>query len=179
MPVPPFNPDEYFRYAWDAVQIERPVEYSLFTFGESELPYYLVVEGETPSELVSVTEGEVRITRPIIVTPDNARPEFRNFFEDPALEGMADCLLARTAAFGHLKFDNLQRPEELVSDSMEEVVARLNRRLDQLEEDRVAVLTAPYGLGGVALLKYAADRVWQSAPDNIQELRERGFLPDL
>jgi hypothetical protein len=26
-------------------------------------------------------------------------------------------------------------------------------------------------------LRYAAERVWNSAPDNIQELRERGFLP--
>jgi len=27
------------------------------------------------------------------------------------------------------------------------------------------------------VLKYATDRVWHSAPDNLQELRERGFLP--
>jgi len=26
-------------------------------------------------------------------------------------------------------------------------------------------------------LRYAAERVWSSASDNIQELRERGFLP--
>ena len=158
MPVPPFNPDEYFRHAWDAVQIERPVEYSLFTFGESELPYFLVVDSEEPSEPVSLTEGEVRITRPTIVTPGNARPEFRNFFEDSSFDGMAEFLLARSAAFGHLKLDNLQRPKELISDSVEEVVAKLSRRLDNQEEDRVAILSAPFGLGGVALLKYAADR---------------------
>ena len=87
-------------------------------------------------------------------------------------------LLQRTAAFSHLKFDNLHGPSQIVSDSVDEVVARLNRKLDTEEEDRVAILTAPYGLGGLAVLRYAAERVWRSAPDNIQELRERGFLPD-
>ena len=53
----------------------------------------------------------------------------------------------------------------------------LHRRLDDEEEDRVAILTAPQNLAGIAVLRYAAERVLKSAPDNIQELRERGFLP--
>jgi hypothetical protein len=31
-------------------------------------------------------------------------------------------------------------------------------------------------MGGIAIMRYAAERVWESAPGNIQELRERGFL---
>jgi hypothetical protein len=61
---------------------------------------------------------------------------------------------------------------------VDEVVSRLNRHLDAEEEDRTAILTAPHGLGGIAVLKYATERVWQSSADNIKELRERGFLPD-
>jgi hypothetical protein len=60
---------------------------------------------------------------------------------------------------------------------MEATVANLNRQLDTEEEDRVAILTAPPDLGGMAVLRYAAERIWRSGPDNIQELRERGFLP--
>ena len=54
---------------------------------------------------------------------------------------------------------------------------RINRKLDEEEEDRVAILTAPPGLGGVAVLRYCLERVAQSAPDNLAELRERGLLP--
>lgn len=90
---------------------------------------------------------------------------------------MVDFLLARSAAFSHLKFNNRQGKEEVVSDSVEEAVAKLSERLDREEEDRVAILTAPFGLGSVAVLRYAAERIAQSAPDNIQELRERGYLP--
>lgn len=172
-----FDPEEHFRAAWEAVNIERAVHYSLFTFGESELPYFLVCHADGPGELVSLTKGQVKITRPTIITPDSGRPEFRNFFENAGEEGMVDFLMARTAAFSHLKFDNTSGPAKIVSDSVEEVVAKLNRQLDSEEEEHVAILSAPKSLAGVALLRYAADRVMSSAPDNVQELRERGFLP--
>ena len=78
------------------------------------------------------------------------------------------------------------RPRRLLRDRVvlqypgveDEVVARLNRQLGREDEDRVAILTAPHGLGGVAVLRYAAERILKSAPENIQELRERGCLPE-
>jgi hypothetical protein len=42
----------------------------------------------------------------------------------------------------------------------------------------VAILSAPHRLGKFAVLRYTAERIMESAPGNIQELRERGFLPD-
>lgn len=172
-----FEQERRFREAWDAVQIERPVHYSLFTFGESDLPYFLVCGARMPGTPVSITRGEVKITRPSIITPGNAPPEFLNFFEDQDEEGFFQFLLARSAAFSHLKFDNQRGQARIVSDSVEEAVGKLNRQLDQEEEDRVAILSSPPELAGVAVLRYASERVWSSASDNVQELRERGFLP--
>lgn len=172
-----FDRGNRFHHAWESVEIARPVHYSLFTFGESILAYYLVTSAAKPGEMVSIRQGKVRITRPMIITPDNAHPEFRNFFENQEDEEIVEFLMARSAAFSHLNFQNESGPTRIVSDSVEEAVANLNRQLDDEEEDRVAILTCPPGLEGVALFKYAADRVWSSAPDNLQELRERGFLP--
>lgn len=172
-----FDDEQRFRDAWEAIEIARTVSYSLFTFGDSELPYFLVCAAAASGETVTITRGEVRITRPTIITPDNVHPEFRNFFGENEDDSIVDFLMARTAAFSNLKIDNESGPTEIVSDRVEEAVERLNRQLDELEEDRTAILTAPPGLGGVALLRYAAERIWSSAPDNVQELRERGFLP--
>ncbi len=168
--------ERHFRELWDAVHIVRPVHYSLFTFGDSHLPYYLVCES-VAADTVSITQGEVHIRRPMILTPDTA-PEFLDFFETTEEEGVAEFLLARTARFSNLRFTNRKGEKKLVSDSLEEAVDKLNRRLDEEEEDHTAILTAPAHLTGVAVLKYASQRVWQSAADNIQELRERGFLPE-
>lgn len=172
-----YEAEQRFQQAWQAVEIVRPVHYSLFTFGESTLPYYLVCGDSTPGQTVSITQGEVRIKRPMIITPENARGEFRNFFESAEEEGLARFLLARNAQFSNLQFDNQSGEKRIVSDSLEEAIDKLNQRLDVEEEDRIAILTAPPNFAGIAVLRYAAERVWESGPDNIQELRERGFLP--
>ena len=167
-----------FRDAWRGVQIERSSPYSLFTFGESELPYFLVTAPDSPGEQVTVVRGEVRITRPLIITPDNLAPEFRDFFDDEADEGLARrFIMARSLAFSQLKFQNRRGEPRIVTDCVEEAVDRLKRQLDDAEEDRTAILVAPQQLTGFAVFRYAIERVLSSAPDNIQELRERGFLP--
>lgn len=173
-----FEQQRRFRQAWEAVQIARPVHLSLFTFGDSELPYYLVCAGRPSQPAVSITHGEVRVTRPLLITPDNLHPEFRNFFDNDDEESAAEfVLMSRTAAFSNLKFENQHGPAKIVTDSVEEAVSKLNRQLDDEDEDRVAILCAPANLAGFAVFRYAAERVMQSTPDNIQELRERGFLP--
>jgi hypothetical protein len=173
-----YQQDRKFRELWDSVAIARDVPYSLFTFGQSDLPYFLVVESSRSGEPVEVSQGTVQVTRPMIVTPYNATPEFSTFFEGEEWAGMIDYLLARTAAFSNLKLQHQSQKSELISDSVEEIVARLNRRLDAEEEDRVAILTAPHRLGPLAVLRYTTERIIESAPGNIRELRERGFLSE-
>jgi hypothetical protein len=172
-----FEDQHRFRQAWEAVRIARPVHYSLFTFGTSDLPYILVCSARAPQQTVTIRRGDVRITRPLIITPDNVHPEFRNFFENDEEGMLAEFFMRRTAAFSNLQFENQHGPSKIVTDSIEEAVAKLNQQLDRDEEDRVAILCAPNGLAGFAAFRYAAERVMRSAPDNINELRERGFLP--
>ena len=169
--------EQRFREVWRQVRIERPVQYSLFTFGYSDLDYFLVCSSQRHGEMVSIRRGNVRVSRATILTPDNFSPEFENFFENQEEQGLANFLLARTAGFSHLKFQNQSGPHKIVSDSVEEAVDRLNRQLDVEEEDRVAILSSPVELRGLAVFKYAVERIWASTPDNLQELRERGFLP--
>jgi hypothetical protein len=174
---PGFPDEQRFRAAWNAVDIARPVSYGLFTFGESDLPYFLVLAAGRGGEPVTVTQGMVKITRPLIITPDNVRPEFEDFFDSDEEEELAQFMLSRTASFSHLRLGNRRGDKRVVSDSLEEAVSKLNKQLDADDEDRIAILTAPRPLAGLAVFKYALDRIVQSAPDNINELRDRGFLP--
>lgn len=168
--------EQRFYEIWTAVRVERAVNFSLFTFGNQKLPYYLVCGVPEEGSTVSIRKGDVEITRPMIIRPDQMEPEFRNFFEEREEAEMAAFLLSRTAGFSNLKFSNTSGPERIVSDSVEEAVAKLNKQLDDEEEEHTAILSAPPGMGGIAVMRYAAERVWESAPGNIQELRERGFL---
>lgn len=170
--------EQEFFSAWRAIRIVRGSGYSLFTFGESELPYFLVVDPRVAGTPLRISRGEIRITRPLIITPDTVRPEWSGFFDDEDDTGRAGTqfLMARSAAFSHLRLNNRRGESKLVTDSVEEAVDRLTRQLEGEDDDRTAVLVAPSGLGGLALVRYASERILASAPDNIQELRERGFL---
>jgi len=169
--------ERFFQQLWESVQIERGVSYSLFTFGDSELPYFLVTPADGENKTVAVRQGQVTISRAQIMTPDNMRPEFQNFFENSDEFGAAEFLMSRTAAFSNLKLSNHQGSERIVTDTIQEAVDQLNNRLDSEEEEHTAILSAPAGMAGFALFKYASQRVMSSAQDNLQELRERGFLP--
>ena len=172
-----FSHEQQFRAMWESVRIERRVEYSLFTFGDSDLPYYLITPQAENEDTVRVRQGQVTVSRAKIITPDNMQPELRDFFEENEDFGYIEYLMSRSAAFSNLKLTNHRGNEKIVTDTVEEAVDRLNRQLDAEEEDRVAILTAPAGLTGFALFKYASERITESAPDNLNELRERGFLP--
>lgn len=172
-----FEQFQRLRAAWHAVRIERPVEYGLFTFGDSDLPYYLVTSSARKGATVTIRQGQVKVTRARIITPDSLHPEFQNFFDNDEDRDLVQFLMARTAAFSNLKLSNTAGPERIVTDTVEEAVARLNRQLDDEEEDRTAILSAPDELAGFAVLKYASEKVISSAPGNIEELRERGLLP--
>ena len=177
-----FEQFQRFRSTWNAVRIERAVELGLFTFGDSDLPYYLVTSSSGKSAtgnaaMVKVRRGTVIVSRARIITPDTMHPELRNFFEEHEQTGLIEFLMSRTAAFSNLKLSNESGPEKIVTDTVEEAVTRLNRQLDAEEEDRVAILSAPDALAGFAVFRYASERILSSAPGNIQELRERGLLP--
>lgn len=172
-----YERERAFHELWESVRIEREVTYSLFTFGDSQLPYFLVTPADNESGTIAVRQGEVTISRAKILTPDNMHPEFQNFFENSDEFGAAEFLMSRTAAFSNLKLSNHQGSERIVTDTIAEAVDQLNRRLDNDEEEHTAILSAPAGLAGFALFKYASQRVMSSAQDNLQELRERGFLP--
>jgi hypothetical protein len=176
LPFDEFSQFQRLRRLWNEVRIERSVESGLFTFGDSELPYYLVTSAPD-AQLVRIRRGHVTISRARIITADSFQPEFRNFFEELEDGDVLPFLLARSAAFSNLRVVNESGSESIVTDTVEEAVARLNRQLDAEDEDRVAILSAPASLSGFAVFRYATERILSSAPDNIQELRERGFLP--
>ena len=173
-----FDEEDNLEQLWNSVAIARPVRYSLFTFGASNLEYYLILDPGSDGNLLKIRRGKIKITRPMIITPQNSRPEFQDFFDDDHGEGLIDFLMSRTAAFSNLQLSNHSGSEKIVSDQVDEAVDRLNAQLDAEEEEHVAILVAPEKLAGVALMRYATERILSSAPDNLTELRERGFLPD-
>ena len=195
-----------------AVTIVRKTPFHLFTFGETVLPYKLVLEPKREGGEVGVCEGEITVARPTIIRPGRGGPSFRGFFSDeddgPSFdpghgfddgypntrgnpnssdwdgamgddgdgEGVVRLLMSRGVKFGNLDIGHRRLRRGRSARTVRSVIDELKAECGE-EDDRTAILLAPHGLGGVALVRYAAECVMESAPGNIGELRERGFLP--
>ncbi|MEM1061622.1 MAG: hypothetical protein AAGJ97_04750 [Planctomycetota bacterium] len=164
-----------FREQWDAVRIVRNVPYTLFTFGDTDLPYALVLEPDDDSADAGLVRGQITISRPKIITPGPDRPEFDGFFDED--DAAATLMMARGVKIPRLRFANTSRDEESVGSDVETLLARVVDRLEDEDEDRVAVLSAPRPLAGTALVRYAVEKAIESTPGNIGDLRDRGLLP--
>jgi len=143
-----FEQFQRFKAAWSAVRIERTVEYSLFTFGDSELAYYLVtrrLERDPLSEFVAVRSRSPGLG---LSRPKQCIRNCATSLEEQEDSGLTSFLMSRTASVFNLKLTNEAGLNGIVTDTVEEAVARLNRQLDSEEEDRVAVLSAPAELAG-------------------------------
>ena len=215
----PDDPGTFMRL-WGRVKVVRKTPFHLFTFGETVLPYKLVLEPKKrdgrPLGRVGVREGEITVARPTIIRPGEGGPRFRGFFEDdddgPSFDpghgyndgypntaggmigpgadddwdgSMGDgrdgeevvrFLMSRGVKFGDLSLGHRSKSRGRVPDSVEGTLDKLRREIEE-EDDRTAILLAPHGLGGVALVRYAAECIIESTPGNVGELRERGFLP--
>ena len=85
-------------------------------------------------------------------------------------------LMARGVSFGDLDIGHRRLRRGRSARTVRSIVDELKAEIVD-EDDRTGILLAPHGLGGVALVRYAAECIAESAPGNVGELRERGFLP--
>ena len=208
----PEDPQRFMKLM-GAVDVVRKTPFHLFTFGETALPYKLVLKPRREGGDVGVCEGEITVARPTIIRPGSG-PQFRGFFEDdddgPSFdpghgfndgypntagnsrgsdddwdgamgdgddgEGVVRFLMSRGVKFGELNLGHRRLRRGRSPRTVRSIVDELKNEICE-EDDRTAILVAPHGLGGVALVRYAAECVMESTPGNIGELRERGFLP--
>ncbi len=173
--------DEKIREAIERTEILRAPKQSLFTFGTTNIYYYLVTE-PVYSELVKnvtetvVREGRVIAERPRIVTPyylsgvegfsSNARRYFDALIEahGPNVPG--------------LLYSYRNEPKELniVSDNLLSVVEKLNAKIDQRGDPLSTIIKGQDELWDVALMKFIYEMTSKSLKDNIMQMGARGLL---
>jgi len=173
--------DEKIRYAVRQTEILRAPKQSLYTFGMTNINYYLVTQ-PVYSELVgSVTEtvireGRVVAERPRIVTPyylsrlEGFSMEARRYFEALMREH------GRHTPGLFYTYKNEPKELNIVSDSLLSVVAKLNAEIDKRGDKLAAIIKGQDELWDVSLLKFIFELTRRSLGDNISQLGSRGLL---
>lgn len=173
--------DDRIREAIERTEILRAPKQTLYTFGTTNIYYYLVTE-PVYSELVKdvaetvIREGRVIAERPKIVTPyylnslEGFSPEARRYFS---------ALLEEFGANSQgLFYTYRNEPKEfnIVSEHLPAIVAKLNAEIDRRNDPLTAIIRGEDILWDVSLLKFIYEMTRSSVPDNLWQLGRRGRL---
>jgi len=173
--------DERIRDAVERTQVLRAPRQTLFTFGRTNIYYYLVTEPAYtevmggPSETV-IREGRVLAEKPKIVTPyyltglegfsGNARKYFQALIDSygPHIPGLL------------YAYRNEPKELNIVSGNWRAVVDRLNAEIDRRNDPLAAIIKGLDELWDVSLIKFIFEMTQRSVGSNLGEMGARGLL---
>lgn len=173
--------DERIEYAVRHTEILRAPKRNLYTFGTTNIQYYLVNEPaytdlikEAPETVIR--EGRVIAERPKIVTPyylsglEGFGPEARRYFTMLMEEYGAD--------IQGIYYTYRNEPGELsiVSENLPAVVDKINAEIDERNDPLTAIIKGEDALWDVSLLKFIYEITRNSVPYNLKQMESRGYL---
>lgn len=174
--------DKRIENAVRRTEIIRTPKQSLYTFGTTNIYYYLVTE-PAYSELINntsetvVREGRVIAERPKIVTPyylsrlEGFGMEARRYFE-----ALIDEYGERSIHGLFYTYRNEPKELNIISDNIPSVVEKLNAEIDKRGDPLAAIIKGEDELWDVSLMKFIFEITRRSVPHNLRQMGQRGLL---
>ena len=162
-------------------EVLRAPKQSLYTFGITNIRYYLVTE-PAYAELVKgaaetvVREGRVVAQRPRIVTPyylsqlEGFSSEAKRYFESLVREHGA---VIRGLFY---TYSNEPKGLSIVADSLPAVVDKISAEIDERGDPLAAIIRGEDELWDVSILKFIYEVTSRSLPHNLAQMGSRGLL---
>lgn len=173
--------DDRIREAVARTEVIRSPKHNLYTFGTTNIHYFLVTEPayveltRTADETV-IREGKVIAERPRIVTPyylaslegfsTSARRYFENLMET----------YGRNSRGIFYSYRNEPKEMNIVSSNLPTVVEKLTAEIDQRGDPLTALIKGIDELWDVALIRFIFEVTSRSLGDNVNQLGARGLL---
>ncbi len=171
--------EDDFQYAIENTQVIVAPEHQIATFGSTSFRFYLISELMDQVNEVRVRDGRIHAERPQILTPDHYAKLLLEGFGDKA-QRYIDQLRERTRNMAVLRYGFQFRKsdvtERTVRDSMETVIARTKRQVENSGEPLSAVIQGVDDAWEVCLLKFTVDMIERSSGGNVGDFKRRGLL---
>ncbi|MFC2014592.1 hypothetical protein ACFLUP_01200 [Chloroflexota bacterium] len=162
-------------------KILRAPKRSLYTFGTTNIYYYLITEpaysdllNDSPETVIR--EGRVIAERPKIVTPyylthlEGFSSEAERYFKALIDEHGADI----QGVF--YTYRNEAKELNIVSENLSSIVDKLNAKIDDRGDPLAAIITGEDAFWDVSLMKFIYEITRSSVPDNLRQMGNRGLL---
>ena len=168
-----------FRYAMESTRVVVQPERVIETFGSTTFKFLLVSELMDEVNAVRIRGGRIEAERPRIVSPHNFSKLLLDGFGDSARE-YADWMQENAQTFKILRygfqFKKTDFEQNVVRDSMEVVLGRLEDELAAKKDPASALISGVDDAWEVCLLKFTMDLIQRSAGENVNEWKRRGLI---
>jgi hypothetical protein len=168
-----------FDYAIENTHVIVAPEQQIATFGHTSFKFYLISELMDRVDQVRVRNGKIHAERPQILTPEHySRLLLEGFGEkaqryvDQLRERLRDIAVLR---YG-FQFRKTDVTEETLRDSIDAVISRTKRQVENENELLSAVIHGVDDAWEVCLLKFTIDMIERSSGGNVRDFRKRGLI---
>ncbi len=161
--------EDAFRLAREDTRFVKERKNLLYTFGATRLPYVCVSPEAGNADFVTVRSGEVLADRPKIALPGEmfsfeGFEELREMFEAEPFVA-----LARRISIPPSKYVNKAGLTERRPGPLSEALQRIVNRLENDNDVRTGVISAPEEVWSISVLLYVGSQVARSAQSNVAE----------
>jgi len=172
------SPDN-FQYAMESTRVVLPPQKRLETFGTTLVNYHLITEHMDSVNTATVREGQISAAQPQIISSASLSKLILEGFGEKA-ESFAEWLSQHGRNLAILKYGFNIRKAEIktyhITDSIEVVTDRVTVAVKEKKDPLSAVLVGVDDAWEVCLLKFMLDISAASAPDQVKDYRDLGFL---
>ncbi len=159
--------EEAFKMAQEDTTFVKVRKNLLYTFGATRLPYVCLSQAPDNADFVMVRSGEVMADKPHIALPGEmfSFEGFKDFGRDEPFVS-----LARRISMPPSKYVNKQDGAPArETGPLSEAIQRVVNKLENDNDVRTAVISAPDQVWGLSVLLYVGSQVARSAQSNVQE----------
>jgi hypothetical protein len=165
--------DDKIQHAMQNTEVLRSPQQTLATFGSTNIYYYIITELVVNTNIVR--EGRVIAAKPKIVTPvyltnlEGFSQQARRY-----VEIMAQKYPHELGIF--YSYKNEPKEMNIVSESFNEVLDKINHRIDNQGNPLSAIIKGVEELWDVSLLKFTYELTNNSVHSNVTEMERNGLL---
>lgn len=171
--------EDSFQFAIENTRVVHAPEQRIQTFGSTSFRFFLVTELMDSANQVRVRDGRLHAERPSIITPEYLERNLLEGFGSKAHEFLG-WLQEHTRELAILKygfqFKKTDISEEVIHCPIEDVVGRLKEEVTRRGDPMSTIIQGVDEGWEVCLLKFTADMIQQSAPENLGDWKRRGLL---
>jgi len=172
-----------FEYAFESSKVIREPARFIDSFGITRFEFMMASELMDSVGQVRVRTGVIEAQKPVIIKPESmSEVSFDGFSEDSQQEAQKflSWLEEQGVDLAFLRygfqFKKTELKEEVVHDSLENVIAKLEIEADRKVDPSLAILEGVDDTWEVGLFKFTVEMIKRSSGLNITDFKRKGFL---